>query len=56
MPTEDKPLPTNIIFISNLTRGDSPYERGGYARRLAEESKFRILVSVRVVWAKRYQE
>ena len=34
--------------------GDSAYEMGGDARRLAEGSKFRILVSLRVFWAKRH--
>ena len=34
--------------------GDSAYEMGGDARRLAEGSKFRILVSLRVLWAKRH--
>ena len=34
--------------------GDSAYEMGGDARRLAEGSKFRILVSLKVFWAKRY--
>ena len=29
-------------------------ERGGDARRLAQACKFRILVSLRVSWAKRY--
>ena len=31
---------------------DSAYERGGDARRLAQRCKFRILVSLRVFWAK----
>ena len=34
-------------------RGDSAYERGGDARRLAQGCKFRILVSLRVFWEKR---
>ena len=34
--------------------GNSAYERGGDARRLARGSKFRTLVSLRVFWAKRY--
>ena len=32
--------------------GDSAYERGWDARRLAQGCKFRILVSLRVFWAK----
>ena len=35
-------------------REDSTYERGGDARLLAEGCKFRILVSLRVFWAKRH--
>ena len=34
--------------------GNSAYERGGDARRLAYRCKFRILVSLRVFWAKRH--
>ena len=34
--------------------GDSPYERDGDGRRLAYGYKFRILVSLRVFWAKRH--
>ena len=34
--------------------GSSAYERGGDARRLAEGCKFRILVSLWVLWAKRH--
>ena len=34
--------------------GDSPYEIGGDARRLAWGCKFPILVSFRVFWAKRH--
>ena len=34
--------------------GDSAYEMGGDARRLALGCKFRILVSLRVFWAKRH--
>ena len=34
--------------------GNSAYERDGDARRLAKGCKFRILVSVRVFWAKRH--
>ena len=33
--------------------GDSAYEGGGDARRVAEGCKLRILVSFRVFWAKR---
>ena len=33
--------------------GNSPYERGGDARRLAQGYTFQILVSLRVSWAKR---
>ena len=33
---------------------DSAYEMGGDARRLAKGCKFRILVSLRVFWAKRH--
>ena len=33
---------------------ESAYERGGDARRLAYGCKFRILVSLRVFWAKRH--
>ena len=35
-------------------RGDSAYERGGDARRLAQGCEFRILVSLRVFWAKHH--
>ena len=34
--------------------GDSLYDRGGDARRLAQGYKFRILVSLRVFWAKHH--
>ena len=34
--------------------GDSAYERGGDACRLAKGCKFRVLVSLRVFWAKRH--
>ena len=34
--------------------GDSPYQMGGDARRLAWGYKFRILVSLGVFWAKRH--
>ena len=34
--------------------GDYAYERGGDAPRLAYDCKFRILVPLRVFWAKRH--
>ena len=34
--------------------GNSAYERGGDTRHLAYGCKFRILVSLRVFWAKRH--
>ena len=46
--------PSDAILKHQLsTGGDSAYERGGDARRLASGCKFRILVSLRVFWAKR---
>ena len=34
--------------------GDSAYESGGDARRLAYGCKFRIFVSLKVFWAERH--
>ena len=43
-----------LVFTGYSPEGDSAYERGGDARRLAQGCKFRILVSLKVFWAKRY--
>ena len=52
--TPSPPRSDAILKHELSTRGgrDSAYERGGDARRLAWGCKFRILVSLRVFWAK----
>ena len=46
----------NVIHVTDKPPrgGDSAYEGGGDARRLAQGCKFVILVSLRVFWAKRH--
>ena len=42
------------VYFSLVSPGGLLYERGGDARRLDKGCKFRILVSLKVFWAKRY--